>query len=136
MEPLLTSLVNERNLAYKSFLKHQSDEIHQRLIATRKALLREKRRAKRQWQFAYAKKYKKEDFASNPKEAWNMIFKLIEAFQGRHKTYMPKNFKTKSGKEAKCDTENAQILNEHFTLFLIVRQGTKQSKLSFTSQDL
>jgi hypothetical protein len=49
-----------------------------------------------------------------PKEAWSMIFKLMEGFQGHHKTHMPRNFKTKPGKEAKGDKENAQILNKHF----------------------
>jgi hypothetical protein len=114
MEPILTNLINERNQAYKSFLKRPSEENHQMLKDARKLLLRGKRRAKRQWQFTFAERCRREDFTSNPKEAWSMIFKLMEGFQGNHKTHMPRNSKTKTGKEAKGDKENAQILNEHF----------------------
>ncbi len=56
----------------------------------------------------------KSDFAVNPKEAWSMIFKLMEGFQKHHKVYMPKTFKFKNGIEAKCDKDNARILNSHF----------------------
>jgi hypothetical protein len=43
-----------------------------------------------------------------------MIFKLVEGFQGHHKVYMPKNFKSKNGIEVKCDNDNVQILISHF----------------------
>jgi hypothetical protein len=138
MEPLLTNLINERNQAYKSFLKHPSEVNHQMLKDARKLLLREKRRAKRQWQFTFAERCRREDFISNPKEAWSMIFKLMEGFQGHHKTHMPRNFKTKTGKEAKGDKENAQILIEHFhSLFnsetevdITVLDGLSQYKIA------
>jgi hypothetical protein len=47
-----------------------------------------------------------------------MIFKLMERFQGHHRTHLPSNFKNKNGIEAKNDDDNAVILNAHFhTLF-------------------
>jgi hypothetical protein len=107
-------LINERNQAFKTFVKQPSEENHKKLKGARHHLLKEKRKAKRQWQFAYAEKCKKTDFAMNPKESWSMIFKLMEGFQRHHKVYMPKNFKSKNGIEAKCDNDNAQILNSHF----------------------
>ena len=49
-----------------------------------------------------------------PKEAWDMVFKLMEGFQKHHHTYLPANFKNKKGIEAKTDSDNANILNSHF----------------------
>ena len=49
-----------------------------------------------------------------PKDAWNMVFKIMEGFTSHHKKYMPKNFKSKNGIETKSDQENATILNNHF----------------------
>ncbi len=43
-----------------------------------------------------------------------MVFKLMEGFQKHHKVYIPKNFKSVNGIEAKCDKDNAKILNSHF----------------------
>ena len=82
-------------------MKHPTEENHQFLKQTRHALLREKRRAKRQWKFKYANKCKKNDFCLKPKEAWSMVFKLMEGFTKHHLTYRPTNFKYKNGIEAK-----------------------------------
>jgi hypothetical protein len=90
------------------------------LREARHELLREKRRAKRKWQYEYAEKCKTRDFILNPKEAWRMVFQLMEGFQKHHRNDLPKKFKSKSGIEAKNDTDNARILNDHFhTLFNI-----------------
>ena len=43
-----------------------------------------------------------------------MVFKLMEGFQNHHRNYLPSNFQSKNGIEAKNDTDNAQILNSHF----------------------
>ncbi len=96
------------------FVKQPSEPNHCMLKEARHHLLREKRKAKQRWQFTYAEKCQKADFAINPKEAWSMVFKLMEGFQKHHKTYMPRNFKSKNGIEAKSDEENTQILNSHF----------------------
>jgi hypothetical protein len=88
-------LISKRSLAFKNFVKQPFEENGQNLKEARHQLLREKRRAKRHWQFVYAKKCKKSDFAVNPKEAWSMIFKHMEGFQKHHKVYMPKNFNLK-----------------------------------------
>jgi hypothetical protein len=84
------------------------------LREARHELLREKRRAKRKWQYEYAEKCKKRDFILNPKEAWRMVFKLMEGFQKHHRNNLPKNFKSKAVIEAKNDNDNATILNDHF----------------------
>jgi hypothetical protein len=52
---------------------------------------------------------------TNLKEAWNMIFRLMDDFQMHHKTNIEKNFKSKDGKVATNDMENAEILKAHFT---------------------
>jgi hypothetical protein len=78
VEQELTDLIKERNQAFKAFVKQPSEENHRKLKDTRRWLQKEKRKAKRQWQFAYAKECKKTDFTVNPKEAWSMIFKLME----------------------------------------------------------
>ena len=56
------------------------EENTNKLREARHKLLREKRRAKRKWQYEYAEKCKKRDFILNPKEAWRMVFKLMEGF--------------------------------------------------------
>ena len=43
-----------------------------------------------------------------------MVLKLMEGFQKHHRTVLPRNFKSKTGVEAKNDADNATILNEHF----------------------
>jgi hypothetical protein len=53
-------------------------------------------------------------FKSNPKEAWKMVFKLMEGFQTHQELSMPKKFKSKACVEAKTDEDNAKILNTHF----------------------
>ena len=89
-----------------------------KLKETRHNLLREKRKAKRQWQYTYASKCQKANFIIKPKEAWEMVFKLMEGFQGHHRTHLPSNFKNANGIEVKNDDDNAVILNAHFhTLF-------------------
>ena len=113
-QDILLELINERNIAFKNKLKRPSEENTMKLREARHQLLREKRKAKRNWQFQYAEKCKKKDFILNPKEAWNMVFKLMDGFQKHHKNILPKNFKSKTGTEAKNDTDNAAILNDHF----------------------
>ncbi len=44
-----------------------------------------------------------------------MIFRLMDDFQMHHKTNIEKNFKSKDGKVATNDMENAEILKAHFT---------------------
>ena len=55
------------------------------LREARHDLLREKRKAKRHWQCEYTEKCKKEDLILNPKEAWSMVFKLMD-----NKSYLKK----------------------------------------------
>jgi len=43
-----------------------------------------------------------------------MDFKLMEGFKKHHRSYLPKNFKSKNGSEAKNEDDNAAILNKHF----------------------
>jgi hypothetical protein len=73
-------------------------------------------------------KIQKADFALNPKEAWSMVFKLMEGFQNHHKTKMPKNFKNKNGVEAKCDKDNANILNS--PIYSLFNSGTEADPLA------
>ena len=113
-EKILLDAIEKRNNAFKNNIKHPTESNQNKLREARHHLLREKRKAKRQWQYAYASKCKKNDFAINPKEAWDMVFKLMEGFQKHHHTYLPANFKNKKGIEAKTDNDNADILNSHF----------------------
>jgi hypothetical protein len=106
--------IDARNQAFKNHLKHPSTENHQALKEARHTLLREKRKAKRQWQYEYASKCKKNDFCLKPKDAWKMVFSLMEGFSTHHRIYRPTNFKHKNGVEAKSDSENANVLNSHF----------------------
>jgi hypothetical protein len=111
-------LIKARNVAYEVFVNNPSDDNQHKLKEARHALLRSKRKAKRKWQLEFAMKCQNLDFKINPKDAWKMVFKLMEGFQSHHKTYIPKNFKNKSGIEAKNDTDNAKILNTHlYSLF-------------------
>jgi hypothetical protein len=52
---------------------------------------------------------------TNPKESWNMIFKLVDGFQMHHRNYVERNFKSKDGKIAENDSENAEILKMQFS---------------------
>ena len=113
-EQNLIALIEKRNQAFKLCMKQPSIENQNHLRETRRELLRQKRAAKRHWQFTYASQCKKADFLISPKEAWSMIFKLMEGFQSHHRNYLPSNFRSKNGIEAKNDTDNAQILNAHF----------------------
>jgi hypothetical protein len=113
-EELLMQCIDARNQAFKNHLKHPSTENHQALKEARHTLLREKRKAKRQWQYEYASKCKKNDFCLKPKDAWKMVFSLMEGFSTHHRIYRPTNFKHKNGVEAKSDSENANVLNSHF----------------------
>jgi len=127
-EPVLVDLIGRRNQAFKQCVKQLLEENQTKLKEARHQLLREKRRAKQQWQLAYAKKCKKDDFALNPKEAWSVVFKLMEGFQNHHKTKMPKNFKNKNGVEAKCDKDNANILNS--PIYSLFNSGTEADPLA------
>jgi predicted DNA binding CopG/RHH family protein len=92
-EKILLDAIEKRNNAFKAHIKHPSESNQINLREARHHLLRIKRKAKRQWQFAYASKCKKADFVVKPKEAWDMVFKLMEGFQKHHHTYLPANFK-------------------------------------------
>jgi hypothetical protein len=96
-EETLLEAIQDRNAAFKCFVKHPSETTRQNLREARHRLLRIKRIAKRKWQFEYASKCQKSDFCLKPKDAWNMVFKLMEGFTSHHKKYMPKNFKSKNG---------------------------------------
>jgi len=82
-------------------MKNPPEPNGQNLKSARRKLLREKRQGKRHWQFFFASNCQSIHFKSNPKAAWKMVFKLMEGFQAHHKTYLLKNFKSKSGTEAK-----------------------------------
>jgi len=114
-EETLLNYIEKRNDAFKNYLKHPTEDNHISLKQARHTLLREKRKAKRQWQLEYANKCKKKDLCLKPKEAWNMVFKLMEGFTKHHRNYLPNNFKFKNGTEAKNDNDNAKILNTHFS---------------------
>ena len=93
-EHSLIDLRETRNLAFKTYMKQPNEGNHQKLKDARHNLLREKRRAKRQWQLTFIEKCRKSDFSQNPKDARAMIFKLMEGFQKHHKTEIPRNFKS------------------------------------------
>jgi hypothetical protein len=80
-EYVLINLINKRNQVFKMFIKQLSEPKHQIPREARHQKLREKRKAKRQWPFTYAKRCKKADFAINLKEASSMVFKLMDGFQ-------------------------------------------------------
>ncbi len=96
-------------------MKKPSEEITQILRTTQHSLLREKRRAKREWQYIYAEKCQAAHLRINPKETWDMMFKLIEGFQTHHKRTTEKNFKFRDGMIAKDSDKNAKILKAHFS---------------------
>jgi hypothetical protein len=51
-----------------------------------------------------------------------MVFKLMDGFQTHHKKIMERNFKSKDGKLAKNNMENAEILKTHFSsLYSIIK---------------
>ena len=113
-EKALLDAIEKRNNAFKAHIKHPSESNQTNLHEARHHLLCIKCKAKRQRQFAYTSKCKKADFIAKPKEAWDMVFKLMKGFQKHHHTYLPANFKNKKGIEAKKDSDNANILNSHF----------------------
>jgi hypothetical protein len=112
-EHTLVELVNKRNEAFKKCMKNPSVEDHQDLKIARHELFREKRRAKRKWQYFFTEKCQMSHLKTNPKKVWSMI--LMDGFQPHHKTNVEKNFKSKDGKVVTNDTENAEILKAHFT---------------------
>ena len=114
-EEILMKCIDSRNQAFKAHMKHPSTENLQALNQARHTLLCEKRRAKRQWQLEYASKCKKSDFCLSPKDAWKMVFNLMEGFTTHHRVFRPTNFKSRNGIEAKSDSDNADILNSHFS---------------------
>ena len=67
------------------------------LKEARRNLLREKRKAKRKWQFEFAQRCQSIDFQTNPKEAWQMITHLTDGFQKHHKNLAQKLFKNRDG---------------------------------------
>jgi len=100
VEEILMKFIDSRNQAFKANMKHPSTENLQALKQARHTLLREKRRAKRQWQLEYANKCKKSDFCLSPKDAWKMVFNLMEGFTTHHRVFRPTNFKSRNGIKA------------------------------------
>ncbi len=114
-EETLVNLIERRNGAFKSFMKNPSTENQQILKTTRRELLKEKRRAKRKWQYEYAEKCQTAHLKINPKETWSMVFKIMEGFQTHHKSEVERFFRFKDGKLAKNADENAEVLKSHFS---------------------
>jgi hypothetical protein len=83
-ESLLLELIEKRKSTLKNYMKHGSTETNEILKQPRHNLKNEKKKAKREWQKTFAEKCQQEDFRKNPKQAWSMIFKLMEGFQGHH----------------------------------------------------
>jgi len=81
-------------------------------------LQRDKRKAKRKWQEFFARKCQHKNFKSNLKDAWDMVFKLIEGFQD-HRQFSQKNFKDQNGHITLTDTENTELLRKHYHKVLI-----------------
>ncbi len=99
-EDTLIKLIHIRNEALKNFMEKGTAETQENLRETRRNLLREKRKAKRKWQFNFAENCQKKDFRSNPKEAWQMVFRLMDGFQKHHRKATQKLFKNQKGKVA------------------------------------
>ncbi len=123
--PLL-ALIEERNNAFKKHMKQGSEESHQKLKEARSNLRKGKKKAKCTWQSTFAQKCRKQDLQEKSKEAWKMIFKLMEGFQGHYKQPKARNFKNKEGTEATNDNENLQILVDHYQSVFNHRAETDQ----------
>jgi hypothetical protein len=63
----------------------------------------------------YAEKCQSDHLKINPREAWDMVFKLMEGFHTHHRRNTEKNFKSKDGRIAKSSDVNAKILKTHFS---------------------
>ena len=85
-ETILLKLITIRNHAYKLYVQNRNELTHTNLQTARSNLQREKRNAKQRWQLHFAERCKREDFKTNPKSAWDIMFKLIEGFQGHHRS--------------------------------------------------
>jgi hypothetical protein len=66
----------------------------------------QKEETKQDWQKKFAEKCQQDDYHENPKQAWSMVFKLMEGFQRHHKTLLPKAFNNHRGKISKDPKEN------------------------------
>ena len=77
-------------------------------------ILLQKEKIKEKMAIRISHECQKEDFKTNPGDAWQMVFKLIEGFQGHHWSFCQKKFKNKKGKMSKNDNENAKILKQHY----------------------
>ncbi len=113
-EHILTKLISERNEALKSFMKRGTSASQELLRKTRRHLLKEKRKAKRRWQYEFAKKCQQKDFRANPKEAWMMVSQLMDGFQKHHENFAQKLFKNKTGKVATNKKENCLHAESHW----------------------
>jgi hypothetical protein len=63
-------------------------------------------KAKRNWQRVNVEKCQQSTFQDIPKSAWKIVFKLIEGFQGHHKSFIIKMFENAKGKTPKDSVEN------------------------------
>jgi hypothetical protein len=52
---------------------------------------------------------KKRNFQDKIKEAWRMVFKLMEDTQKHHKNYIPMNLKWTKGFKAKTEEDNTKL---------------------------
>jgi len=103
-----------RNLTHKPYAKMNTKVSHKTLKVTRRDVQKEKRKAKRWWQLHFTENIKREDFKTHPKSTWEIVFKLIEGFQGHHRMYKPKAFKDQWGKIATNNKENMNTLGTHY----------------------
>jgi hypothetical protein len=95
VEEVLMKLINKRNEAFKVYVKRPPEENQLSLKEAHHTLLKEKCKAKRDWQCTFAKQGQNHNFKENPTEARNMFFKLMDGFQSHHKTFIPKKLKKK-----------------------------------------
>ena len=67
-----------------------------------------------QWQSYLAKKCQCNQFKTDPKAVWDIIFKIIQGFNAHHNKYNPQNFANDEGKIAMTNTKNTETLEKHF----------------------
>jgi hypothetical protein len=107
--------IEERNDAQYELTKKTTNENHEKLQSRRKALKREKRKAKRKRQIKLARKYKDEDFTMPPKEAWKVYRDIEKRLKGHLPKITPPQFAKPDGLNATSDDENGDILKITFT---------------------
>jgi len=56
----------------------------------------------------------KENFKEPPKDSWDIIFKIMEGYQGHYKKKNQMNFKNENGMIVMDDKSNVTILQNHY----------------------